>query len=142
MDQNVRTFLDRNRVGALSLPIGENILHSAALHYSYQTEPFEIYFSTDITSRKCRLLKETTQQPASLVIGLSEEDWDTLQLEGTVQLITDKAIINQVKAIHYPKHPNSQKFESDPNTVFLVFRPTWWRYTDFKIKPPLKIEHT
>ncbi|HXH26957.1 MAG TPA: hypothetical protein VNG90_03600, partial [Candidatus Acidoferrum sp.] len=72
---------------------------------------------------------------ASVVVGLSEEEWITLQMDGEVAAITDPAQLEAAQAIHYAKHPNSAQYKDDPETMFLRFTPNWWRYTDFNTKP-------
>lgn len=138
MNQTVKAFLESERVGSLTILLPDGMLHSAAMHYSINEEPFLIYFSTDITSRKGgKVANEPTQ--ASFVIGFSEEEWKTLQISGEIRLATDDEVTS-IKDVHYSKNPSSKKFESDPNTVFLVLKPGWWRYTDFMKDPLEKIE--
>jgi hypothetical protein len=71
---------------------------------------------------------------AALVIGMSDEEWKTLQMEGEVKLVSQEEI-ERIQDIHYRKHPNAQEFKNKPETVFLQFTPTWWRYTDFSTEP-------
>ncbi|GAB4156784.1 MAG: hypothetical protein Fur003_0250 [Candidatus Dojkabacteria bacterium] len=139
MNPLIKSFLEKERVSALSIMTGNKTCHSAAMHFSFKEDPFEIYFSIDKTSRKAQLInKEPTS--ASFVIGFSEEEWKTFQVDGIVKIVTDAEELSKIKEGHYKRNPSSQQFESDPNTVFLVFSPTWWRYTDFMEEPILIIE--
>lgn len=135
MDTKVLDFLSANRVCSLTTLLTDGSPHAAAVHYSHRADPLKLFFSTQNSSRKCEALADGKTTKAAVVIGLSEEEWKTLQLEGTVRAITDKDEIAKVKSVHYPKHPNSQKFENDPATLFLEFTPSWWRYTDYNTKP-------
>lgn len=128
------SFLEAQHIAAFTTIIADDSLHSAALHFSQSTEPFEIYFSTDRASRKCQALSEAPTQ-ASIVIGLSSSEWITMQLSGEVVIVEDAAEIERIQEIHYEKNPGSRKFKDDPGTVMLKFTPTWWRFTNFNTSP-------
>jgi general stress protein 26 len=134
-DQKVLDYLNKNRVGVLVTLLKDGTPHGAALHYSQKDNPLEIYFSTESTSRKCQALNNGKPGKASLVVGFSEEEWITLQMDGEIQAILDKNELKKVQEIHYTKHPNSEKFKNDPTTIFLKFTPGWFRYTDYNTKP-------
>lgn len=136
MNQNILTFLTDNRVGALTILRKDGSPHSAALHYSHSPEPLELYFSTENTSRKAEALLDGQNIHASFVVGLSEEEWITLQINGAAKIIQDKNELTRVHAIHYAKHPDSEQWKDDPATIFIKFTPTWWRYTNYNTDPP------
>jgi len=75
-----------------------------------------------------------------MVIGLSEEEWLTLQMHGDVKIISDNKELEKVYKIHYAKHPEAEQYKG-PKTVFLEFTPTWWRFTDFNTNPETIIEN-
>lgn len=135
MDKIVLDYIQNNRVCALAVQLEDGTPHTAALHYSHVPDPVVMYFSTENTSKKCEALITGKTVKGSVTIGFSEEEWITLQMDGDVSMILDPEELKAAKAIHYPKHPNSQKFENDPATVFLKFVPKWWRYTDYNTKP-------
>ncbi len=139
MDQRILDFIKNNRVTAFTTMLKDGMPHSAALHYSFNGDTQEFYISTSSDTRKCELLKEAGTCKASAVIGLSEEEWITLQMEGIAEIINDPAEITFVQNIHYAMHPNSAKFKDDPLTIFFKFKPTWYRYTDFNNHPPLEL---
>lgn len=136
MNQEVLTFLSQNRICTLAIALPDGTPHAAVLHYSHQDSPLEIYFSTDRTSRKYQALITNKLAKASVVIGHSEQEWITLQLDGTLISITDPLILQTIQGIHYQKLPDAEKYKEDPSTVFLAFKPTWWRYTDYNQNPP------
>ena len=145
MDQKVSEYLTRNRVCVLTVTLSDNSLHSSAMHYSPAADFSALYFSTDINSRKCLGLKDHQSTQAAVVIGFSETEWVTLQMSGTICIISDNErltpeAVASIKAIHYSRHPASAKFKDNPDTVFLEFTPTCYRYTDFNSHPPLFIE--
>ena len=135
MNKTIFDFLSGNRVCALSVLLPDGSPHAAAVHFSHQAEPLELYISTQKTSRKCQALQGGGLAKASMVVGFSEEEWITLQMDGEVAAITDPAQLEAAQAIHYTKHPNSAQYKNDPETMFLRFTPNWWRYSDFNTKP-------
>lgn len=134
MDSQVVSFLSNHRVSAFTTLLADGSPHTAALHYSHITDPLTLYFTTKRTSRKMQALASGSVVKASLVIGTNDEEWKTLQMEGEVTLVSP-ADIERIQDIHYRKHPNAEEFKNKPETVFLQFTPTWWRYTDFSTEP-------
>lgn len=139
MDQKILDFLTKEHIGSLTTTLPDNSLHAAAMHFSHANEPFELYFSTENTSRKCKGLLHGEVVNAAVVVGLSETEWITIQLDGVVQIVSDKSELEKIQTIHYSKHPNSAQYKDAPETVFLKFTPKWWRYTDYNTKPPTLI---
>jgi general stress protein 26 len=135
MDNRIIEFLNTQRIASLTTLLSDGTPHAAALHYSYTENPFTIYFSTDNTSRKFQGLVSNNETKAAIAIGFSEEDWLTFQLEGTVRKVANKTELESVQKIHYTKYPNSAKYKDEPETVFLAFTPTWWRFSDFNTDP-------
>ncbi len=135
MDPKILEFLKNHRVCSLTTLLPDGSPHAAALHYSHQDSPLELYFSTENTSRKCLGLLKGETVKASVVVGFSEEEWITLQLDGEVQAVSDSEELGKIQAIHYAKHPGSAKYKDDPVTIFLKFNAAWWRYTDYNTCP-------
>lgn len=140
MDKQVLDFLSLHRVSSLSVMLPSGYPHAAALHYSHSESPLKLFFSTENTSYKCQGLLDGEKVKASVVIGFSEEEWKTIQMDGEVRIISDKSELASVQERHYAKHPNSAKFKDDPATVFLEFVPSWTRYTDYNTDPVTIIE--
>ena len=139
MDTQIKNFLSNNKIAALTTLLPDGMPHSAAIHFSHGDSPFELYFSTDKTSRKCEGLVNGETVKSSVVIGFSTQEWITFQLSGEITIITNPAELQKVQEIHYAKHPHSAKYKDDPATVFLKFTPKWWRFTDFNTDPVTKI---
>lgn len=129
-------FLAKERVCALVVTLPDGTPHAAAMHYSHAADPLIIYTQTENTSRKCQGLLAGQPVTASVVVGFSEQDWLTLQMDGQISLILDQERLPAIHQLHYAKHPQAEQYKSDPVTVFLEFTPTWWRFTDFKTTPP------
>jgi general stress protein 26 len=142
MDAKVMEFLSKERISSLTTMLPSGMPHSGVLHFSFlqDGDGFKLYFSTDSTSKKAEFLSNSKESLASVTIGFSEQEWRTLQMDGIIRVVEGEALKN-IKANHYKMHPNSQKFESDPNTIFLEFTPSWFRYTDFMTHPVTKISN-
>lgn len=72
MDNKILDYLAKNRVGVLSTLLRDGTLHGATLHYSHNTDPLELYFSTESTSRKCQAIIKNKSGKAAFVVGFSE----------------------------------------------------------------------
>jgi general stress protein 26 len=134
VDGKIVAFLEKHRVCSLTTMLPDNIPHAAALHYSTNGDLFELYFSTEKSSKKCEGLLSGKTVKSSLVVGFSEEEWVTLQMDGEVEVVSDNDL-EKVQKIHYARHPNSAKYKDKPETIFLKFTPKWWRYTDYNTDP-------
>ena len=136
MDKKVFDFLKNHRVCSLTMLLRDGSPHAAALHYSHKSDPLELYFSTENTSLKIQALLDGKSTKASVVVGFSEEEWITLQMDGEVKAIFDSGELKRVHVIHYAKIPDAEQYKNDPATIFLKFIPEWWRYTDYNTDPP------
>lgn len=135
VDKKLISFIEKHRVSVLTTLLKNGSPHSATMHYSHQKRPLKFFFSTENTSRKCEDLLDGKKTKASMIIGLSEDEMVTLQMDGIIRAIFDPKTLTIAKSVHYPKHPNSQKYENDPATIFLEFSPEWWRFTDYNTDP-------
>src|SRR5687768_16517515 len=108
MDSKIIEYLSKEKICSLTTTLSDNTLHAAALHFSYKDEPFEMYFSTENTSRKCSGMLNGEIVNAAVVVGFSEEEFKTLQLDGDVQIVSDADELLKVHEVHYFKHPSSE----------------------------------
>ncbi len=134
MDKKVLGFLSKQRVCSLTTLLKDGSPHAAALHYSHKDKPLEVYIQTENTSRKCQALLTGKSVKSSFVAGFSEKEFKTLQMDGDVKTVRDKKELVKIHKIHYKKHPGAKKWKDDPATIFLVFKPKWYRYTEYKPK--------
>lgn len=135
MDSKILDFLRMQRICSLTTLLVDGAPHAAAMHYSHSSDPLTLYFSTENTGKKCEALLDGSTTKASVVIGFSEKEWITLQMDGEVKTILDKEDLAKAQEIHYTKHPKSEKYKNEPETIFLSFTPAWWRYTDYNTIP-------
>lgn len=134
LDTKVQDFLGKHRVCASTILLNDGSPHTSTMHYSHNGEPLEIYIMTENTNKKCEALVNGKSARASFVTGFSEEEWITLQMDGTIRVVEGKTELAKIHMIHFTKHPEPEKWKDDPATLFLVFKPNWWRYTEYKHK--------
>lgn len=139
MDQRILDFLNKERVCALATILPDGSPHSAAMHFFIEPEPLAIYFLTNITSRKGGLLEKDGRCRSSIVLGFDEKEMLELQMDGDLEVVGTANNNERLKKLDLVKNPHHEKFFSDPKHVFLKFIPAWWRYTEFKAKPAVKI---
>ena len=130
MNKSILDYLKTQRVGVLAVEMMDGSPHAATVHFAHTDDPFIFYFETNKTYRKAEALLGREVTRASIVIGSTEADMRTLQLDGTVKLLKDSEqdLYNEVYLGMFPEKREKSK---DPNFVRFSFIPTWWRFTDF-----------
>lgn len=131
MDPKIVEYLEKERMCVLATVLANGTPHAAAMHFVYQNEA--LFFSTHFGNRKLEGLNAGRSQ-ASVCVGFSETDWATLQMDGQIEK-TDPVF---AKSLVLSKYPESEK-HMDDQTVFLKFTPSWWRFMDYKVNPPLTL---
>ncbi len=140
MNSTVLDFLEKERVCVLSGILPDGGSHSSTVHYSHTVEPLRIFFQTWDESMKVEALKKGKDPRASIVAGFSEKDSVTLQMRGTLRIVSNLEELKEIYKIHYKKHPFAEKYKNE-HTVVIEFKPSWWRYTDFNTVPEIIIEN-
>lgn len=136
LDSSVIDFINTNRIAVLAVLDKNGKPHAATVHFSAQPDSLEIYVATNRNSKKCEVMLAHDHVDASVTIGFSEESCVTLQLDGTAQIITDETEKSDFIKLHYSKFPEHSKRADAPETAFIKFTPTWWRFSDYNQKPP------
>lgn len=134
-EPKVLDFLRVNRVAVLSVLLKDGSPHGASVHYSHRESPTGLFFFTERDSKKCEALLDGGVIPAAVVIGFSEGKSQTLQMRGTMRMVSDAEELAEVKKIYFEKIVEAKKYEADPDSVFLAFTPHWWRLTDYTVVP-------
>lgn len=134
MDKKVLDFLNKHRICALSTLLKDGSPHVCALHYASHLKTAEVYIMTEKSGKKSEALLNGSVGRASFVTGFSDEEWITLQMDGEVKVITKKEDLKSVHETYFKKNPGPEKYKNDPGTLFLAFKPKWWRYTEYKPK--------
>ncbi|MES2994671.1 MAG: pyridoxamine 5'-phosphate oxidase family protein [Patescibacteria group bacterium] len=128
MPEEALAFLTANRIGVISVEMPNGAPHGATVHFAYQKDPFTFVFLTDRTYRKVEPMLDGKEARTSFVVGTDEAQMKTMQLDGIARL-TDS---DEHKDVYFERFPEKQAKAGDPDDAFIVFTPTWWRYTDFK----------
>ena len=137
-------YLETQRIGVLAVKMLDNTPHAATVHFAHDKETLVFYFETKRDSRKVEPLLAQASVPASLVIGTSESEMKTLQLDGIIELIAPaaEAAFDRVYLGKFPE--KKEKITTNPEAVAdeyvcLKFTPTWWRFTDWHTSEGKKI---
>lgn len=104
--------------------------HAATVHFAHVDNPLVFYFETHKDYRKAQPLFGKLQTRASLVIGSTESNMQTLQLDGAVRLISDEEL-ETYNTVYLGKFPEKLAKSKDAGFVRFLFIPTWWRFTDW-----------
>lgn len=127
MNSEVLEYVKGQRVCVLAVEMLDGQPHASALHFANSNDPLVFIFETDRTYRKSEFLLGRGVTRASVVVGSSETDMKTLQLDGEVKLLTDSTL----KELYLEKFPKKRKSPQEDNVIFFTFTPTWWRFTDW-----------
>lgn len=131
----VHDFVQSHRVGVLAMTTEESGVHAATMHYAEQLEPLELFFLTDRNTKKCEAFARQKDRKAAVVIGFSEEEWTTMQMEGEARLLENESEIAAGWKIYGEKFPERVKFKDDEESVLIKFTPSWWKYSVVKPEP-------
>lgn len=124
MHPEVLKYLKNQRVCVLAVEMPDGSPHAATVHFAYTNEPPTFVIMTNPAYRKHEALAKGVAR-ASLVVGSTEADMRTLQVDGTVCL-SDSDELQNVYLEKFPK--TTHIFKKD---VLFTFTPTWWRFTDW-----------
>jgi general stress protein 26 len=135
--ETVLLFMRRHRV-AVQSSVSPNGLPQAAAVGIAVTDDLEIVFDTVVSTRKAQNLRENSRI-AFVVGGSNDGDDQTVQYEG----IADEPVgdeLERLKAIYYSVYPDGPSRLAWPGLIYVRVRPTWIRYTDYRVDPPRIIE--
>ncbi|MFS8130975.1 MAG: pyridoxamine 5'-phosphate oxidase family protein [Candidatus Dojkabacteria bacterium] len=126
--QIVIDFIKNHGFCVISSNSAEGFPQSAVLSYS-EFDGTNIIVSTSSKTRKYKNIKENPK--TSIVIGWSTDDFLTLQMDGETTEAEDQ---QKAGDIHCAKNEYAKNFRNDPDNKYLIFKPTWIRFTDLKTK--------
>ena len=130
-------FLRQHRV-AVQTSVGPTGRPQAAVVGIAVTDDLEIVFDTLRSTRKAENLRRNPQ--IALVIGgANPGDERTVQYEGTADEPTG-AELDRLKAAYYEAYPDGPSRLAWPGLIYLRVRPSWIRYTDYTVDPPVIAE--
>jgi len=128
--QEVADYLKTQKVGVLAVLMPDGSPHAASLHFAHTDDPFVFLMQTGRGSRKCEALLQNSSTRASLVIGVDLGDMKTLQLDGIARTLQEDEA-DAFTHTYLTKFPSKEKALKDPNTLCILFTPSWWRFTDW-----------
>jgi len=139
MNETIKKFLTDNLLGVIATQNGTHI-ESAAVYYGFD-DGFSIYLNTHTASRK---FKNIEQNPNVSFVVYQQNPAMTLQLEGTIESITEVSKITEIydtllrRTLAQGTIPPIHQIQSG-ETALLKITPTWARFADFSqgttIKP-------
>lgn len=128
MTQPIFDYLHTQRIGVVAVAMLDGSPHAATVHFAYMQEPLQLLMMTNRNYKKCEPIIANGEARASFVVGFSETEMRTLQMDGTLAFADEAA----VSASYFDRFPEKRERYNAPDDVFLMFTPTWWRFTDFK----------
>lgn len=102
------------------------------------TDDFELFFDTLDTTRKMRNLRQNPKI-AFVIGGTLEGDERTVQYEGVADEPKGSELAS-LKTIYFDRFPDGPGRQTWPGLVYVRTRPSWIRYSDFNVVPPVIIE--
>jgi hypothetical protein len=138
MNTEILQYIQGQRTGVLAVEMLDGSPHAATLHFASSDVPFLFFFETNQNYRKSESLIQKHSTRASLVVGFDENEMKTFQSDGIVRIVSgsDKKLFDEV---YFGKFPDKIKNKDNPDVIFFMFIPQWWRFTDWKTPGGKKI---
>jgi PPOX class probable F420-dependent enzyme len=130
-------FLRARRHAALSTVADDGAPQSAVVGVAV-SDALELVFDTVASTRKAKNLRARPR--VAFVLGGFEDDAQrTVQLEGVADEPAG-AELERLKAVYYARFPDGPTRLAWPGLMYVRVRPTWLRYTDYRVEPALVAE--
>lgn len=130
MNKEILEYIKSQRVGVLSVEMLDGSPHGATVHFAHTENPLQFFFETGIECRKSESLLKNGSTRASFVIGSDESNMKTFQADGIAR-IPNKNEEDFFTDTYLGKFPSKEPKVKDPEAIFIIFTPTWWRFTDW-----------
>jgi general stress protein 26 len=102
------------------------------------SDDLEVLFDADAGSRKVENLRQNPR--IALVLGGTKTgDERTLQYDGVADEPQGEEL-ERLQAAYFEVFPAGRERQTWPGITYIRARPTWIRYTDFNVDPPLAVE--
>lgn len=129
----VLAFMRQHKVAVEASVTADGRPQAAAVGVAI-TDSGEIVFDTVDTTRKAVNLARN--RSIAFVIGGSQfGDQQTVQYEGVADFPAGPEL-ERLKAVYYVAYPDGPSRLSWPGLTYIRVRPTWVRYTDYRVDPP------
>lgn len=130
MDKQIVDFINSQRICVFAIEMLDGSPHAATLHFAINQNPLVFFFKTDKSYKKSEALLNKEISRATVVVGFNESNMKTFQADGQARIINEREM-ELFNKIYYGKFLDKEKKDNDPNAVFFLFTPTWWRFTDW-----------
>lgn len=128
--EHVIEYIESQRVSVLSFEMLDGSPHGSTVHFAYDPDSNVFFFETSLGYRKSEVLLGKEKTRASLVIGVTESEMKTLQIDGECRILKDeeKELFDKV---YFAKFPDKKEKNYGKPIVLFLFTPNWWRFTDW-----------
>lgn len=126
-------FLERHPLAVEASVADDGAPQAAVIGVAVSPE-LELVFDTLATSRKCANLRRDPR--IALVIGWDLSEACTVQLEGRVDEPRG-ADLARLQALYFARFPDGIARRDWPAITYFRVRPTWMRWSDFRVDPPV-----
>jgi Pyridoxamine 5'-phosphate oxidase len=130
-------FLRQHRL-AVQSSVSQLSAPQAAVVGIAVTDRFEVVFDTLDSTRKAKNLR-VNEHIAIVIGGLTPGDERTAQYEGIADVPTGEEL-HRLTALYYTVYPDGPSRASLAGLIYVRVRPTWIRYSDYNVDPPLIVE--
>jgi general stress protein 26 len=130
-------FLRSHRLAVQASVSPTGAAQAAVVGYAI-TDQFEIVFDTLASTRKAQNLRQNPKI-ALVVGGVTAGEDRSAQYEG----IADEpsgAELERLTRVYYAAYPDGPSRLSWPGLIYIRVQPTWIRYSDYTVDPPLIVE--
>ncbi len=138
LPSEILEYLKTQRIGVFAIEMLDGSPHAATVHFAHAENPFQFYIETGINCRKSEPLLKNSSARATLVIGTDENNMKTLQMDGIARIVKDSENDFFIDT-YLKKFPSKEGKVKDPEAVYIIFTPTWYRFTDWKTSEGKKI---
>lgn len=129
MNNTLKDYIEGQKVCVLTTLISDGGPHSAAMYYSFDRKNEKFYFVADINDMKCENISEESPVFSSMVIGVDDEKWKTLQVRGGLRLVPvdeEEFIIKTVLS----SLTEIDSYINNKDRAIMELSPDWWKFTD------------
>jgi|SRR5882672_6451048 len=131
------TFLRGHRY-AVQSSVSPAAAPQAAVVGIVVTDNLEIVFDTLAATRKSQNLRRNPKI-AFVIGGLTPSDERTVQYEGVADEPSG-AELEALRSLYFARFPDGRERLAWPGLTYMRARPTWIRFSDYIVTPPLVLE--
>ncbi len=136
MNQEVIEYLKQHKLAVISTVDSSGNPQAAVVAFTLTDEGM-IIIGTSSKSRKFANISRGSK--VAMVIGWQDK---TAQLNGAAEIIEDETAVSKYEAAHIQNNPGSVDYAKLPDQRYVLIRPEWVRFSDFREMPPKITEAT